>query len=134
MKSFDTMLESMNFDFFSTGSHKTSFSALLLEENPLFLDVRTQEELETLAFPLIHHIQVLPIPVAELPKRLKEIPTDRAVGVFCASGVRSAIAYYYLQSLGYSHVKMIEGGCSELVSCLKPGMIGKQIRSQKVNA
>jgi rhodanese-related sulfurtransferase len=131
MQTFDTMLESMTFDFFSTGSHKTSFTDLLLEDNPLFLDVRTQEELETLSFPLSHHLQVLQIPVAEIPKRLKEIPTDRPVGVFCASGVRSSIAYYYLQSHGYSKVRIIEGGCAELVSCLKPGMIGKQIKAKK---
>ena len=130
MQTFDTMLQTMTFDFFSTGKHKISFNDLLLEENPVFLDVRTQEEFDTLSFPLTHYLQVLQIPIAEIPVRIQEIPKDRPVGVFCASGVRSAIAYYYLQAQGYSQVRIIEGGCAELVACLKPGMIRKQIKAR----
>ncbi len=131
MQTFDTILQSMTFDFFSTGKHKTSFNDLLSAENPVFLDVRTQEEFDTLSFPLIQHMPVLQIPIAEIPVRLQEIPKDKTVGVFCASGIRSSIAYYYLQAQGYSNVRIIEGGCTELVSCLKPGMIRKQISAKQ---
>ena len=42
----------------------------------------------------------------------------------------SAIAYYYFQAKGYSHVRIIEGGCAEFVGCLKPGMTRKQIKAR----
>jgi rhodanese-related sulfurtransferase len=44
------------------------------------------------------------IPLNELPSRLAELPKDRDVVVFCASGSRSGMAKMMLKSKGYKKV------------------------------
>jgi len=63
------------------------------------LDVRTLEEFED-----EHYPDALCIPVNELPNRLGEIPKDRSVIVYCATGARSAYAARILRSAGYVDV------------------------------
>jgi len=127
MKSFDELLHSMTFEFFGSGKHKISPALHLTEKNSLFLDVRSHEELQTIAFSLVHHMPVLHIPINEIPERLAEIPKDKVVGVFCSSGVRSTMVYFYLRARGFENVKVIEGGYNELVDELKPGKLLKQM-------
>jgi len=91
------------------------------------LDVRSNEELETIAFCLVHHMPVLHIPINEIPERVSEIPRDKIVGVFCSSGVRSTMVYFYLRTLGFDNVRIIEGGYAELVEEFKPGKLLKHL-------
>ena len=84
MEKLNEVLKTMNFSFFGSGKHKISPSIHLTENNSLFLDVRSNEELETIAFSLVHHMPVLHIPINEIPERVSEIPRDKVVGVFCS--------------------------------------------------
>lgn len=125
MKKINAILKSMDFDFFGSGKHKISPSMHLTEANAVFLDVRSDKELETIAFSLVHHMPVLHIPIDEVPERISEIPRDKVIGVFCSSGVRSTMVYLYLRALGFDKVRIIEGGYANLVEELMPGKLLK---------
>jgi hydroxyacylglutathione hydrolase len=47
-----------------------------------------------------HHPDALHVPFHELPDRMDEIPTDRAVWTYCATGARAAIAVSLLEAAG----------------------------------
>lgn len=72
------------------------------------LDVRTLEEFDD-----EHYPEAICIPVNELPYRLAEIPKDKSVIVYCASGARSAYAARILKSSGYADV-VNAGGLDDL--------------------
>ena len=50
------------------------------------------------------------IPLAELPDRLNEVPSDQPVAVHCQGGSRSAIAASLLRSRGHLSVANVTGG------------------------
>ena len=132
MERLNTVLKSMTLEFFGSGKHKISPTAHLSESNSLFLDVRSKEEHETIAFSLVHHMPVLHIPICEIPERLAEIPRDKTVGIFCSSGVRSTMVYFYLRGLGYENVRILEGGYAELAGEFKPGKLLKHLSKNDV--
>lgn len=70
------------------------------------LDVRSEEELEKNG----RIENALHIHVTQLPRRFDEVPRDRTVYVFCASGLRSAIAASLLERAGRENVKVVLGG------------------------
>lgn len=72
------------------------------------IDVRTPEEFRDGAYP-----GSVNIPLAELDKRLKEIPKDIPVIVYCQSGARSASAARVLKKAGYTDV-INAGGLSDM--------------------
>ncbi|MBN1181885.1 MAG: rhodanese-like domain-containing protein [Bacteroidales bacterium] len=127
----DEIMKSMTFEFFGSGKHKITPTMHLSSKDSVFLDVRSKEELETIAFSLVHHMPVLHIPINEIPDRLSEIPREKTVGIFCSSGVRSTMTYFYLRTLGYDNVRIIEGGYAELVDDFKPGKLLKHITQGK---
>jgi hydroxyacylglutathione hydrolase len=47
--------------------------------------------------------------VADLPRRLAEIPRDRPIHAYCRSGQRAAIAASLLDGAGYRTV-LVDGG------------------------
>ena len=49
MEKLNEVLKTMDFSFFGSGKHKISPSIHLTENNSLFLDVRSNEEFETIA-------------------------------------------------------------------------------------
>jgi rhodanese-related sulfurtransferase len=49
------------------------------------------------------------LPVQELSLRVRELPSDKEIIVYCRVGNRSAFAASYLSQLGYT-VKNLEGG------------------------
>ena len=49
------------------------------------------------------------------------------VAVLCVSDVRSAMAYLYLQTNGYNHVRILAGGIVGLAEQLKPGAVRKHV-------
>ncbi|PLX85827.1 MAG: rhodanese-like domain-containing protein [Desulfuromonas sp.] len=50
------------------------------------------------------------IPIAQLLGRLKEVPTDRPILVYCAVGSRSSMVSNYLAQQGYPEVYNMYGG------------------------
>ena len=127
MEKINTVLKTMTFDFFGSGQHKIFPSMHLAGKNSIFLDVRSNEEAETINLRLKHHMPVIHIPIDEIPERITEIPRDKVVGIFCSSDVRSTMVYFYLRILGFDNVRIIEGGYSELVHEFKPGKLLKHI-------
>ena len=79
-----------------------------LRERPdhhVLLDVREPEEREIACIhPSLH------IPLAEIPRRLAEIPRDKTVVVYCHHGSRSAMVAGFLEAMGFSRVANLEGG------------------------
>lgn len=63
------------------------------------VDVRTPAEFQRGAFP-----GAVNIPLAELPARSAEIPRDRPVVLYCASGARSGMAAGRLRKAGFADV------------------------------
>ncbi|WP_329310066.1 MBL fold metallo-hydrolase [Streptomyces sp. NBC_01262] len=75
------------------------------DQPPLVLDVRgTAERQEGLIDGSLH------IPLAELPRRLDEVPADRPLVVHCAGGHRSSIAASVLRHAGRTDVSDLLGG------------------------
>jgi len=70
-----------------------------LAAGALVLDVRTHEEFRTGAWP-----GAVNIPVQALGARLGELPGDRPIVVYCASGMRSASATAALRRAGFKDV------------------------------
>ncbi len=131
MENLEKLLESMTLEFFGNKQHKITSATFLLQENSLFLDVRAQEEFETIAFTLLPYMPVLHIPINEIPKKLEEIPRNKNIGIFCSSGFRSTIVYLYLKTKGFENIRIIEGGYAELAAELKPGKLIKQLSKNK---
>ncbi|MEU7935391.1 rhodanese-like domain-containing protein [Micromonospora echinofusca] len=74
-------------------------------EAPLVLDVRNAGEREEGAV-----AESLHIPLAELTRRVDEVPTDRPVVVHCAGGYRSSVAASLLRNAGLADVSDLLGG------------------------
>jgi len=71
------------------------------------LDVRTSEEVAG------GTIQgAAKIPIDELPRRTEEIPRDKEIVAYCASGARSALATLYLRARGFK-VNSLDHGIHE---------------------
>lgn len=79
----------------------------MLQQNKktYLLDVRTPEEYLKVRIDGAHLI-----PIDKLMARIDEIPTDRALLVYCAVGSRSASVSDYLEKRGYDQVYNLQGG------------------------
>lgn len=77
------------------------------------LDVRTEEEYAAGHIKGSTLLAVQDIPKQELAEKLKEIPKDRKILVYCRSGSRSAKASGVLAENGYSQVYNMQGGIME---------------------
>jgi rhodanese-related sulfurtransferase len=121
----EQVLKSMTLDFFGKAKHKTTPEKLFASDAAVFLDVRSNEEIQSMPFPLGAHqnIESLHIPINEIPERIGEIPQDKPVGIFCPAGVRASIVYAYLRSKGYEQGRVLEGGYAALTDALKPGKL-----------
>ncbi len=78
---FADVLREMDIDFLVSGEYGITVeeAAKLIDKDYfLFLDVRTREEREQLAFPFSMHI-----PISELPDRIVELPRDKFIITFC---------------------------------------------------
>jgi Rhodanese-related sulfurtransferase len=79
--------------------------ALELAEPPLLLDVRNTGEVAAGAI-----ANSVNIPLAQLARRLSEVPADRPVVIYCAGGARSAIAASLFEHEGREQVSDLIGG------------------------
>jgi rhodanese-related sulfurtransferase len=81
----------------------------LINQTPdkiLIIDVRSAEEYHAMHVP-----NAVNIPVAELPKKLSEIPSDKTIITACyKGGNRSAQGVEILQRLGFTNAKKLCGG------------------------
>jgi len=127
MNEIERIISSMDFGFFGTGKHKIDAATFLASQDAILLDVRANEETSTIKLFLKHYLPVIEIPFNELPLKIDQLPKDKFIGVFCSSGVRSAITFAYLKSKGFENVKMIEGGYPQLMDAIMPGKIYKHI-------
>jgi rhodanese-related sulfurtransferase len=75
-------------------------------DTPLLLDVRHADE-----YGSGHIAGAMNIPVEQLAARhgALGVPRDSDIVVYCQSGRRAAKAQALLQSLGYSHVRLLDG-------------------------
>jgi len=72
------------------------------------LDVRTQEEYNE-----SHISGSTLIPVDELDIRLKELPRDKKILVYCRTGRRSVTASEKLENSGFTQLYNMKGGITE---------------------
>ena len=85
---------------------------------PFILDVRSQAEWDASG-----HIEgAVLIPVTEVPANLAQLPADKAapIMVLCASGHRGAMTQMYLQFLGYTNVRNLNGGMNGWIAAELP--------------
>ena len=134
MKELERVLQTMDFEFFGAGKHKIDVDRLLTMGNAVFLDVRSYPEVESLQFGLKYHVEVLHIPIDEVPSRISEIPRDKTVGIFCSGGTRSAIVYAFLLTKGYENVRIVQGGYEAIANLILPGRLLKHIQKSKSGA
>ena len=70
-----------------------------LDSGALVIDVRTPNEFRDGSYPGAKNI-----PLSDLSRRIAEIPKDKPVVLFCASGMRSASAARTMRQAGYADV------------------------------
>jgi rhodanese-related sulfurtransferase len=79
--------------------------ALDSDQPPVVIDVRNPGEWEA------SHIEgAINMPLSQLASRLEQLPRDRPLVVYCASGYRSAAAVSLLQREGLDDVENLVGG------------------------
>lgn len=120
MKTLDDAVAEMDFDFLSSGEHSMSVEGMRKalgngEDNVVFLDVRSDKELEYLSLPFAKHI-----PLHELPERISELPKDKLIVTYCSSIFRAGIAYTYLRANGFENVKGLTAFIEDMVKAFKP--------------
>ena len=81
-----------------------------LESGAMIVDIRTPDEFRDGAYPGAKNI-----PLSDLSRRLGEIPKDRPVVLYCASGARSSSAARAMKQAGYSDV-INAGGLADMPS------------------
>jgi molybdopterin/thiamine biosynthesis adenylyltransferase/rhodanese-related sulfurtransferase len=86
-------------------------------QRPLLLDVREPYEYE------ICHIKGAKlIPVGQIPRRMVELDSSRAIVVYCHHGVRSANVVRLLREAGYAKAKNLRGGIEAWRQQVDPDM------------
>jgi len=85
------------------------------------IDVRQPDEYEAGHVP-----GAVLIPLAEVPERIEEVPTDGAVYIICETGSRSARAAEYLQRNGIDAVNVV-GGTSAWLAADLPVTTGSEL-------
>jgi hydroxyacylglutathione hydrolase len=89
--------------------------AMAEAQPPVVLDVRNSGERENGAIPGSVHI-----PLAELARRIGEVPTGRPVVVHCAGGYRSSVAASLLRRTGRDDVSDLLGGYNAWQAATQP--------------
>lgn len=84
---------------------------------PLLLDVREPHEWE---IGNLDHRGATLMPYGEVPDRIRELPRDRKIVVFCHVGVRSALIAQELRRRGFEMVANLKGGYRAWVDRVEP--------------
>ena len=88
-------------------------------EPPFLLDVRQPHEWDIVNLEAGGAVM---IPLAELPDRLDELPTDREIVVYCRTGARSDVAARMLAEEGFSSVFNFVGGIHAWADEIDPSL------------
>ena len=99
---------------YTTTIHQLKEKLEAKDQSLYLLDVRTPEEM---AGGFING--ATQIPVDQLPRRVEEIPKDKEILAYCASGVRSALATLYLRARGFK-ANSLDHGIHEWVEAGYP--------------
>lgn len=101
----ERMLTTMPADFYQIDPQAAE--RLLETARPLVLDVREKAEWDTERIAGAVHV-----PIRELPKALDKLPESRGapIVVYCAVGLRGAMATTVLRMWGYTNVRNLRGG------------------------
>jgi rhodanese-related sulfurtransferase len=83
----------------------TAAAELLKGANAVILDVRTKGEAAGGRIKGAKNI-----PMAELERRVAEVPKGKKVLIYCASGMRSRVAARFLEKRGYADLYNLSGG------------------------
>jgi len=113
------VLREMDIEFLVAGEYGITVddaANFISNDHFLFLDVRTREEKDHLAFSFARHI-----PLHELPDRVDELPRDKFIITFCVSGFRAAMAYAFLRTQDFDEIKALKGRLDELAGAMTPG-------------
>ena len=126
----EKILKSMDVNFFGNREHKISGDEFFKLKNALLLDVRSRAEAESLEIKLEHHhnVELLSIPVDEIPDKIQEIAKNKAIAIFCPGQIRASIVYPYLLMKGFQDVRVFEGGYAAIIDAIK---LGKLLRIAK---
>jgi rhodanese-related sulfurtransferase len=81
------------------------------------LDVREARELDVCRLEGALHI-----PMAEIPTRTDDLPTDQLLVVLCHHGVRSQMIVDFLRSAGFDNAVNLDGGIDAWACDVDPSM------------
>lgn len=96
-----------NTDSFIKDVDAKTFKNLAESEKGIVLDVRTPEET---AEGIIPNATIINLFDADFEARIKELPKDKEIYVYCRSGKRSAQAAEILQKNGFDKIYNLSGG------------------------
>jgi rhodanese-related sulfurtransferase len=83
----------------------------------IVLDVREARELDVCRLEGALHI-----PMAEVPARTEELPTDRPLVVVCHHGARSQMIVDFLRDAGFDNAVNLDGGIDARACDIDPSM------------
>jgi adenylyltransferase/sulfurtransferase len=83
----------------------------------VLLDVRDEWE-----YRIVHLEQAQWIPLADLPRRVRELNPYVEIVVYCHRGMRSIDAAYLLQQLGCKRVRSLVGGIDRWAAQIDPNL------------
>jgi rhodanese-related sulfurtransferase len=86
-------------------------------EPHLLLDVREPDEIATASV-----AGATTIPMAEVPARIAELPTDRPIVVMCHAGGRSARVTAFLNGNGFPNAVNLAGGIDDWSERIDPAV------------
>jgi rhodanese-related sulfurtransferase len=81
------------------------------------LDVREARELDVCRLDGVLHI-----PMAEVPARAEELPTDQLLVVVCHHGARSQMVVDFLRGAGFDNAVNLDGGIDAWACDIDPSM------------
>lgn len=81
------------------------FSEQIKQGERMIIDVREPHE-----FRRGHLPGAVNIPLSQLPSRMKEVPSDRRLFLYCQSGMRSKQAARLLSKQGFTGLSNLRGG------------------------
>jgi rhodanese-related sulfurtransferase len=81
------------------------------------LDVREARELDVCRLEGALHV-----PMAEIPARTDDLPTDRLLVVICHHGARSQMVVDFLRSAGFDNAVNLDGGIDAWACDVDPSM------------
>lgn len=81
------------------------------------IDVREPYECDICSIP------AMKIPMAEIPTRIAELPTDKALVIMCKTGKRAeAVAHFIAVETKRSDIHILEGGIMNWIEQINPDL------------